>query len=90
MTLDALSAAIILYSGRGLSPFPDRDLDRLPAELAGEVDRLASEFYEVTPDANETLIEATDRAAAVFAARHPELSAEAVSALRWGYAYDWK
>lgn len=98
MTPDALNRAIILYTGRDISPFPVRDLDRLggaftahdAADLAVEVDRLSHEFYEVKPDANETLIEAADRAAAVFAKRHPELSADAVSALRWCFAYDWK
>lgn len=95
---EVVSEAVILHSGRGLSPFPLRDAGRLAlrfgpgeaADLAVIVDRLSREFYEVEPEAYESLEEAADPAVEAFAVRHPELSAEAISAIRWCYTYDWK
>jgi hypothetical protein len=60
------------------------------ADLAPLIDRLDEEFYEVGPESAENLNTAADLAAEVFAKRHPDLSAEAVDALRWCYTYDWK
>lgn len=92
------SRAIVVYTGRGLSPFPVRSPERLAeyfgplvaADLAPVVDRLDEEFYEVSPASSETLEAAADRAVAVFVQRHPELTRDAVDALRWCYTYDWK
>lgn len=99
MNPEELSRAIVLYTGRGGgSPFPTRSLERLAqyfdvleaADLANEIAHLEEEFYEVQPTDLESLNESADRAAAVFASRHPELTEEAVDALRWCYTYDWK
>lgn len=59
-------------------------------ELARRIEALEAEFYEVKPRPNETLVEASNRAADTFAGHHPELSSQAVAALRWCFAFDWK
>lgn len=98
METSQISEALVIYTGRGASPFPIRSLERLaerfgPAaasDLAAEVTRLDEEFYATEPASDESLDAAADRAAAVFAARHPDLTRDAVDALRWCYTYDWK
>lgn len=93
-----VSEAIVIYTGRGLSPFPARSLERLPerfdplvaSDLAAEVTRLDEEFHSVEPKNGESLEESADRATAAFAEHHPELTTAAVDALRWCYTYDWK
>jgi hypothetical protein len=59
-------------------------------ELARRIEELETEFYKVRPRPNEGLVEASDRAAQTFAGNHPELSENAVDALRWCFAFDWK
>jgi hypothetical protein len=54
------------------------------------VTQLDKEFYEVEPTPGQSLNDAADTAAARFPARHPDLTADAVAALRWCYTYDWK
>ena len=98
--MDALlvSEAVVLYTGRGRSPFPARSVERLQehfgplvaSDLAAAVTRLDEEFYEIEPANGESLEDSADRAAAVFAERHPELTSAARGALRWCYTYDWK
>jgi predicted Ser/Thr protein kinase len=98
MSNAVLSHAVVIYTGRGISPFPVRSIERLAehfvslqaAELAPVVAGLDEEFYEVEPASGESLNAAADRAAAVFTSHHPELTAEAIDALRWCYTYDWK
>ncbi|WP_375493437.1 hypothetical protein [uncultured Jatrophihabitans sp.] len=98
MDADLVSQALVVFTGKGLSPFPVRNVDRFAghfgaltaADLAAEVQRLHDEFYKVEPRADESLVVAADRATAVFVARHPELTSDAVDALRWCYTYDWK
>jgi hypothetical protein len=98
MDADRLSEALIIYTGRRTSPFPVRSVERLSehlgslaaADLATEVTRLDEEFYATEPTNDESLDVAADRAAAIFATRHPDLTSDAVDALRWCYTYDWK
>ena len=73
----------------------ERIVERFGAETALDliptVKRLADEFYE--SDAVHRigdLSEAADDAARRLRRLHPELSDEAISALRWCYSYDWK
>lgn len=93
-----LSEALVIYTGRGRSAFPIRSLERISehfgsveaADLTAEVARLDEEFYRTEPSKDESLDAAADRAAATFAAHHPDLTSDAVDALRWCYTYDWK
>ena len=98
MDVDLVNDAIILYCGRGRSPFPDWDPKRLSdrfgaldaADLVVCIDKLSDEFYLLDPEPSESVGEGADRAARVFAENHPEVSPEAVDALRWTYTYAWK
>jgi len=98
MNSSKIDAAIVLFTGKGMFNFPHRSLERVKnhfpgpegVEFARRVDELETEFYEVKPRPDETLDEASDRAAQTFARHHPELSAEAVDALDWCFAFDWK
>jgi hypothetical protein len=90
---------MMLYLGRGLSPYPKRDPARLTAkfgdadglDLVAYVERVLHELYEVKPDWDaEDLKAATDRAVRGVIDKHPELSTEAIDALRWSYSWDWK
>jgi hypothetical protein len=98
MNPDDVSEAILLYTGRGITNRPMRDLERLGArfqpervnELRRKVRRLVAEFYLTSPRVDESLIESADRAAEAFRKHHPEISEEAVDALRWCFAWDWK
>lgn len=98
MSPNALDAAIVVFTGRGEFNFPhqssERVRDRFPGPegvgLAERVEALEAEFYAVKPRTDETLVETANRAAQTFAAHHPELSFEAVAALRWSFAFDWK
>ncbi|MBO1740455.1 hypothetical protein [Leifsonia sp. TF02-11] len=98
MNSDTISAAIIVYTGIETANFPQRSLERVEEhfpgpeaeDLARTVDALETEFYEVKPNPDESLVESANRAAETFARHHPDLSADAVAALRWCFAFDWK
>jgi len=98
MSANTLDPAIVLFTGKGEFNFPhqsaERVRDRFPGregvELAARVEALETEFYMVKPRTDETLVDAANRAAQTFAGHHPELSSEAVAALRWCFAFDWK
>jgi hypothetical protein len=98
MSPNALDAAIVVFTGKGEFNFPhqsaERVRDRFPGpegvELAQRVEALEAEFYTVKPGTEENLVDAANRAAQTFAGHHPELSSEAVAALRWCFAFDWK
>lgn len=96
---ELLSHAIIVWTGRGEAPSPDRDEARLVERVGWEVavallptiHALEQEFYE--SDARHwaaNVKEMANAAADRFRARHPELSDEAVAALAWCYAFDFK
>jgi len=97
LTPALLSEAIVEWTGKALGlRQPDRDTARLTARYgrddAQRVVRslriLQAEFDTTERCPGETRWLAADRAAATFAANHPELSAAAVEALRWCYAFD--
>jgi hypothetical protein len=94
-----LSKAVVVWTGRGSCSWPLRDDDRVierfgtdrALDLLPAVRRLKDEFYE--SDASRTvanLVEMGDAAATRFRRLHPEVSEEAVQALAWCYAYDYK
>lgn len=99
MRAEEASQALVLWLGFGRAAWPQRDdaaiaaavgPDRAPSVLetlrALESDFYASDALIIAPD----LVAMGDRAAQQFRARHPELSDEAVNALRWAYTFDWK
>ena len=95
----AVSDALVVWHGWGRTSWPHHDEDRV-VEMFGKEDavelltvlhRLENEFFEsdavhVAPD----LTTMGDRAAAEFRHRHPELSDDAVAALRWCYTFTYK
>lgn len=97
----ALSQAIIAYLGKGRSAFPVSDPDAvlaLAADTNGDSDALLSSVRALVEEcmavkidwSNSTLSEGGDEAARVMATRHPELTAEAINALRWSFTYNWR
>ena len=97
LTPSLLSEAIVEWTGKALAlREPDRETSRLVERFGREdaqrvvraLRKLQVEFDETERLPGETRWLAADRAAAVFASRHPELSRAAVEALRWCYAFD--
>lgn len=99
LSADDISRAIVLWTGYETETWPSRDDDRFALlvgadaaiDLLPEVRRLESEFYE--SKAHNTVAgigEMARAAAAEFRERHPELSEQAVEALAWCYAWEWK
>jgi hypothetical protein len=91
------SEALILYLGKGLTPYPQRDPRRLvehyvpieAADLAAYCEKVLEELYDFEPSwTSEGLCEATERAVRAVASAHPELSEQALAALRWSYSWD--
>jgi len=96
---EIVSRAIVVWTGWGELPWPNRDESRLVGRFSTELTaalmprlrELEAEFYAT--DANHVvadLAEMGDRAAAQFRRSHPELSENAVRALKWCYTYDYK
>lgn len=97
------SHAIVLYTGKGRSPFPVGDIGAVQAIGAPGVEYLASyvqsvvdEIFGLFPlDWGERNNMEPDQVIrlieATVAERHPELSAEAGAALAWMWSYSsWK
>lgn len=94
-----VSEAVVVWTGYGQSSWPVRDQARLaerygPEEtrdLLPRVRQLEEDFYNsdarlAVPD----LATMGEVAAGQFRQSHPEVSEEAVKALAWCYAYDYK
>jgi hypothetical protein len=97
--IDKQSEALILFLGLGITPHPKRDPERVLAKFGDGVgldlvaysQAVLTELYNEQPDWNtENLAEATERAVDKVRASHPELSGDAIEALRWSYSWDWK
>jgi len=93
------SEALILYLGKGITPYPQRDPQRLvdrygsleAADLVSYCEQVLEELYDSKPDwTTEDLSKATDRAVRAVSQRHPELSDEAINSLKWSSSWDWK
>jgi hypothetical protein len=96
---DARSEAMILFLGRGISPYPKRDPERLTErfgngdgfDLIRYVQSVLDEMYDVQPDWSQgDLASETDKALNRVRTNHPELSDDALAALRWSFSWDWK
>ncbi len=96
---DDLSTALIAWTGWGLTPWPQRDEQRLvsqlgadaAAELLPQLHKLERDFYasnarNVAPD----LATIGRLAAENFKRLHPAISDDAVEALAWCYTFDYK
>lgn len=95
------SQAIIAYLGKGRSAFPRSDADAVLAvatetgvdahELLASVRAVVDECMAIKIDwSNNTLSDGGDEAKRVLATSHPELSDEALTALRWTFTYNWR
>lgn len=96
---DDRNDALMLYLGVGISPYPQRDPQRLVLKYGEEKgldlvtysEAILRELYEQEPDWSvDDLAGATRRASTAVADNHPELSNDAVEALKWSYSWDWK
>lgn len=96
---DLLSKALIVWTGWGHARWPSRDEHRLvehfggdlAAELLPELHRLESEFYDSDAHTKVAdLAEMGNIAARRFRDLHPELTSDAVDALKWCYTFDHK
>lgn len=92
------SEAIVLYLGRGLSSFPKPSAARLvnrfgcrAETILASVEAILEELRRFEPDwSTQTLLRATDEAVRRVARAHPNLSDDALAALRWYFSYGWK
>jgi hypothetical protein len=96
---EARSEAVILLLGRGISPYPKRDPERLTQRFGEELgldlvqysEAVLAELYAEPPDwSTDDLKSATENAVQRIRSGHPELSDEALSALGWSFSWDWK
>ena len=94
-----LSNATVLFLGYGRASWPQRDEATLARELGAEkaaalreqIDALCDEMQRIDVDWSTcSLAEAGDDARAAMRLRHPELSDDALDALRWQFTYFWK
>jgi hypothetical protein len=94
-----LSTALIIWTGFGQTPWPQRDEERLARqigteatiELLPQLRKLEDDFYttsawKIAPD----LPAMGHLASEDFRRQHPEISDEAVEALAWCYTWDHK
>jgi hypothetical protein len=93
------SQAVILFSGKGLSPYPKWDPERVTEHFGEEVgldlvqyvESLLDELYGVQPDWSEgDLVFVTNKAVDRIRKGHPELSEDALAVLGWSFSFDWK
>ena len=96
---DAVSVAIVVWTGYGQSSWPARDEDRLVSafglehatDLVPLVRRLEDDFFRSDADLTAPdLITMASEASEAFKVLHPDISDEAVAALAWCYTYDYK
>lgn len=96
-----LSTALLEYLGKGRSSFPRSDADAVVAfatQVGADPDAVLAQVRAITDECmairidwtTRTLVEGGDEARGVMAARHPELSDEALDALRWMFTYNWR
>ncbi|MDG4838486.1 hypothetical protein O7631_18390 [Micromonospora sp. WMMD967] len=99
MDSEIMTRAIVVWTGWGRTPWPDRDEVSLVAEFGpelavgvlSEVRRLEDEFYSSEASRAALDLKAMgEQAAAEFRETHPEIGEEAVQALAWSYTFDFK
>jgi hypothetical protein len=99
VTPPLLAEAFAVWTGKGVSPMPKRNDERLIAHFGARVAQdllpviksLEKDFYEaaqenISMDLND-MIEA---ASAAFRRMHPDISEDVVKILDWCCSYDWR
>jgi hypothetical protein len=94
-----LAEAFAVWTGKGMSPMPKRNDDRLVAYFGAKVARdllpviksLEKDFYaaaheNISRDLNGMI----DAASAAFRRMHPDISEDVVKILEWCCSYDWR
>lgn len=93
---ETISAAVVSYLGMGdhAAPrqLPDRVREQYGQQMLDEVQRITAEAAAVPIDwsGGTTLAQGGDQVRDQLARHHPELSAEALKALRWYVTYLWR
>lgn len=96
---ESLSEAIVVWTGYGVTSYPQRDERRVAeqfgveaaVELVPLMAALQEDFYTSTAyNTVPGLAEMADQAASEFRERHRDLSDDAVKAFAWCYSWDWK
>ena len=65
--------------------------DDLGLDLVQYSEAVLAELYSLPPDwSRDDLRSATEKAVGRVRSSHPELSAEALTALGWSFSWDWK
>lgn len=94
-----MSRAVVLYTHWVDKPSPRHDSDAVIAEFGAQRGpELLVEVAELFREANllevdwtsMTLAEGGDYMRSVTAKRHPELTDEALDAMRWKWTFDWR
>ncbi|WP_141396650.1 hypothetical protein [Microbacterium gorillae] len=96
-----VSRAVLAYTGRERSAFPRADVDAvrvLATEVGADATRLIAAVQDLVAECDAVQVDwsqhdlrsAGDHLARVMTARHPELDAEAIAALRWAFTYSWR
>jgi hypothetical protein len=96
---DNLNRALVLFVGKGASPFPCENEAQVVnefglskgADLIARVRVLLAELNAIKPDwGKHDLITASKLAVSKLAALHPAIDEVGTSALEWCYSYWWK
>ncbi|MGO9458309.1 MAG: hypothetical protein ACLP62_14895 [Acidimicrobiales bacterium] len=99
MESDAISQAVVVWTGWGHTAWPARDDERLVEkfgeagglDLVPKVHALQEQFYESYANLKaHDLVEMGSLASERFRQLHPELANDAVEALAWCYTFDFK
>jgi hypothetical protein len=94
-----LTEAFAVWTGKGVSPIPKRNDERLVTYFGAKVAQdllpiiksLEKDFYaagkeNISRDLNEMI----DAASATFRRMHPEIPEDVVKILDWCCSYDWR
>jgi hypothetical protein len=96
---DELNAAIPLYIGWKLRPYPEEDAQRLVTEYGSErgerlteqADEILQHLYRMKPDwSQHSLASGATWAVQELKKIYPDLSEEAVAALEWIHSWWWR
>jgi hypothetical protein len=94
-----LTEAFAVWTGRGVSPMPNRNDERLIAYFGAKVAHdllpiiksLEKDFYAVAKEnISRDLNEMIDAASATFRRMHPDVSEDVVKILDWCCSFDWR
>jgi len=94
-----LAEAFAVWTGKGVSPMPNRNDERLIAHFGAKVAQdllpilksLEKDYYaaaqeSMSADLNEMIVAAS----ATFRRMHPDITEDVVKILDWCCSYDWR